>query len=244
MLIRHPLLARFERSLGLSDAERAAVREVAYREDEVLPGDGLGWAGDRLHRCGLVLEGVLATSKPMGDGRVQVTGFHLPGDLPDLYALPLGRLDADVVALTEARVAWFAHDALRRLGDAQPRLGTLLWRLSLLEAAVSREWVVNVGRREALERVAHLLCELMARMEAAGLAREGSCRLGLMQRDLAEAVALSAAHVNRVLQDLRGRGLVSFAQGWLTIHDREGLAALGGFRPDYLHLGETAEAEG
>jgi CRP-like cAMP-binding protein len=240
MQIRHPLLAKFERVLPLSEEERAALRDLTFREEEFLSGEGLAWAGDRRRRTALVLEGILATSKPVGEGRVQVTNYHIPGDMPDLYGLALDRLDADLVALTGARVAWYAHDALRRLTETFPRLGTQLWRISLVEAAVSREWIVNVGRRNALGRVAHLLCEMMARMEAVGLAQDGSCHLGLTQRDLTEATALSPVHVNRVFQDLRARGLVSFGQGRLTIHDRAALEALGDFRPDYLHLPETA----
>jgi CRP-like cAMP-binding protein len=236
----HPLLAKFERVLLLTDAERAALRDVPFREEEYLTGDGVAWSGDRLRRVALVLDGILATSKPVAEGRIQVTNFHIAGDMPDLYALALERLDADVVTLTEARVAWIPHDALRRLDEAFPRLGRQLWRISLVEAAVSREWIVNVGRRDALGRVAHLFCELMARMEAAGLAEGGSCRLGLTQRDLTDATALSVVHVNRVIQELRGRGLVSFGQGRLSIHDRAALEALGDFRPDYLHLAETA----
>jgi CRP-like cAMP-binding protein len=184
---------------------------------------------------------VLATSKTVGGGRIQVTAFHIPGDMPDLHGLALGRLDADLVALTEARVAWFPHEALRHLAEAHPRLGVELWRLSLVEAAMSGEWVVNLGRRDATSRVAHLLCEMLARMEAAGLAQDGSCRLGLSERDLTEATALSVVHLDWVMQDLRARGLVSFGDGRLAVHDRPGLERLGDFRPGYLHL---PEAEG
>jgi CRP-like cAMP-binding protein len=241
MTIDHPLLTKFEGALALGPAERSALAGLPFREEAFLAGDGVAWSGGRTGRCSLVLDGVLATSKPVGDGRVQVTGFHIRGDMPDLYGLGLGRLDADVVAMTPCRVAWFAHDALLRLSEEHPRLGAHLWRLSLVDAAVSSEWVANVGRRDATSRLAHLLCEMMARMEAVGLADGSACQLGLTQRDLSEASALSVVHVNRVMQELRARALVSLGQGRLVIHDRAGLEAVGDFRPDYLHL---PEAEG
>ena len=236
MTIRHPLLSLLERAQALGDAERSALREMPFAEDEVLAGEGLAWAGDKRRRVAVVLEGIFATSKVVAEGRLQITGFHIPGDMPDLQALGLDRLDADVVAMTNARVAWFDRDALRRLAEAHPRIGQGLWRLTLVEGAITREWVANVGRRPAPARVAHLLCEMIARMEAAGVADGESCRLGLTQRDLGEATGLSAVHLNRVMQELRGRGLVSFGQGRLVIHDRAGLAAAGDFRPGYLNL--------
>jgi CRP-like cAMP-binding protein len=240
MEIRHPLLSRFERAMPLGPAERSALRELPFREESYLAGEGLAWAGDRRMFAALILSGVLATSKAVAEGRVQVTAFHIQGDMPDLYGLQLDRLDADVVAVTNCRVAWFAHEALLRLAEEFPRLRALLWRLDLVDAAIAREWVANVGRRDARSRVAHLLCEMTARMEVAGLASDGACQLGLTQRDLGEATGLSVVHVNRVMQELRGRGLLSFGQGRLGVHDREGLEAVGDFRPDYLHLREAA----
>ncbi len=239
MPIRHPLLSVIERHLTLSEEERSALGELAFHEESFLAGEGVAWAGDRRLRFALVLDGILATSKAMAEGRIQVTGFHIPGDMPDLYAFPLDRLDADLVALTNCRIAWLGREPLRRLVEAHPRIGAALWRLTLVEAAIAREWVANVGRRAAVARVAHLLCEMMARMEAAGLAEGGTCQLGLTQRDLSEATALSPVHLSRVVQELRSRGLLSFGLGRLVVHDRAGLEAVADFRPAYLHLAEA-----
>jgi CRP-like cAMP-binding protein len=148
-------------------------------------------------------------------------------------------MDADVGALSNGRVAWFDNSALRRLAEAHPGVGALLWRLTAIEVAIAREWVANVGRRPAVARVAHLLCELWARMEAAGRVEDGGCQLGLTQWDLSEATALSPVHLNRVMQELRSRGLLSLGLGRLVVHDRAGLEAVADFRPGYLHLAET-----
>jgi CRP-like cAMP-binding protein len=128
------------------------------------------------------------------------------------------------------------HKDLRRFCEHHPRLAAALWRATLVQGAISREWVVNLGQRPAISRLAHLLCEMMTRMEAVGLAYSGSCDLRLTQEDLSEATGLSVVHVNRMLQELRAQNLITFGQGRLTIHDQGALARLGDFRPDYLHL--------
>ena len=111
-----------------------------------------------------------------------------------------------------------------------------------MDAAIYREWVVNLGQRQAPSRIAHVFCELMLRMEAVGLAQDRSCHLGLTQEDLGQATGLSLVHVNRTLQDLRGQGLISFAQGRLTIHDWDRLVEVGDFRPDYLHQSQASRS--
>lgn len=232
----HPLLAKLQRLADLTAAEQAALSALPYSVEETLPGDGIAWGGDRPSRSFLILEGVLNTSKVVENGNVQITAFHLPGDMPDLNSLHLEVLDCDIGAVTESRLAFFSHEDLRRLCAGHPRVAALLWRTTLVDAAIYREWVVNLGQRSAIERLAHLFCELAARMEASGLVQDGSCRLGLTQQHLSEATGLSPVHVNRTLQELRAMGLVSFGQGRLTVHDWDGLRAKAGFQTDYLHF--------
>jgi CRP-like cAMP-binding protein len=240
--IPHPLGAKFERSLALSDAERSAINAVSVTLENRRAGEGLVRTGDRPSRSFLILSGLLASSKAaMASGEVQITCFHLPGDMPDLHGLHLTTLDSDIRALTDCQLAFMAHRDLRRLCDQHPRLAALLWRTTLVDAAIYREWVVNVGQRPAINRIAHVFCELMIRMEVAGLAQDRSCHLGLTQQHLSEATGLSSVHLNRTLQELRARGLISFGQGTLTIHDWAALVELGDFRADFLHL-EPAEA--
>ncbi|TNC48544.1 Crp/Fnr family transcriptional regulator [Rubellimicrobium rubrum] len=242
MRTAHPLIARLEREIVLTPADRLSVNEVPFYLQDFKAGEGPSWAGDQPRRSFVILEGLLSTSKTMRDGEVQITAFHIPGDMPDLQSLHLEVLDCDIGALSNCVLAFMAHSDLRGFCERHPRLAAALWRSTLVDGAIYREWVVNVARRQALGRLAHLFCEMMARMEAAGLAAEGTCALALTQAGLSEATGLSHVHVNRTLQDLRARGLVSFGQGQLTIHDWDALARLGEFTPDYLHLRSAAPA--
>ena len=238
MDVPHPLIAKFERGVPLSGAERAAAAAVPVTVESRRSGDGVVWVGDRPTRSFMVLTGLLGSSKSVADGGSQITCFHVPGDMPDLQSLHLDVMDSDIRALTDCQLAFMAHQDLRRLCDQHPRLAALLWRTTLVDAAIFREWVVNLGQRQAPSRIAHVFCELMLRMEAVGLAQDRSCHLGLTQEDLGQATGLSLVHVNRTLQDLRGQGLISFGQGRLTIHDWDALVEVGDFRDDYLHRRE------
>ena len=240
MDIPHPLLAKLEREIVLTDADRLSVNEVPFYVEDFKTGEGPSWAGDRPKRSFVILEGLLSTSKTLRDGQVQITALHIPGDMPDLQSLHLEVLDCDIGALSNCVLAFMAHSDLRRFCERHPRLAAALWRSTLVDGAIYREWVVNMAQRPALNRLAHIFCEMMTRMEEAGLAAQGSCALPLTQEDLSEATGLSHVHVNRTLQDLRARGLISFEQGRLTIHDWDGLARLGEFQVDYLHLRSAA----
>ena len=236
MDVPHPLIAKLQRSLVLSEAEQRAINAVPVTIETRRDGDGIVWVGDRPSRSFIILAGLLASSKSVADGGNQITCFHIPGDMPDLQGLHLEVMDSDIRALTDCQLAFMAHQDLRRLCDRHPRLAALLWRTTLVDAAIYREWVVNMGQRQAPSRIAHVFCEMMLRMEAAGLAQDKSCHLGLTQEDLGQATGLSLVHVNRTLQDLRAQGLISFGQGRLTIHDWNRLVEVGDFRRDFLHL--------
>jgi CRP-like cAMP-binding protein len=124
------------------------------------------------------------------------------------------------------------HDLVRRC----PRLGDMLWRDTLIDAAIFREWMVGMGRREAYGRIAHLLCEVMTKLKAVGLADGVTCELPITQAELGDALGLSTVHVNRVLQELRGNDLITLRGGTLTVLDWTGLRQAGEFDPAYLHL--------
>lgn len=239
----HPLAAALSRQIDLSAEERDAVAAVPVQE-LVLPSDQeILHEGERPSRCLLLREGLCCTSIVVDGGRRQITAFHIPGDLPDLHSLHLEVLDSDLWAVTACRLASMEHAPLRGLCASQPRIAAALWRLTVVDAAIFRQWMANLGQRPAINRIAHLFCEMMRRMEAAGRAQGGSCALPITQADLSDASGLSVVHVNRTLQELRHEGLIDFARGQLTIHDWDGLALLADFRPDYLHLpGRGGEA--
>jgi CRP-like cAMP-binding protein len=232
----HPLVTKLQRSLDLDAAERFAVSAVPVHEIEVRADQDIVHEGDRPVRCFLILEEVTCVSQSVEGGRRQIDSFHIPGDMPDLHGLHLDVMDCAMWAVTDCRLAFMEHPAIRRLCEAQPRIAAALWRLTVVDAAIYRQWVTNLGQRPAINRLAHLFCEMMLRMDAIDRAKDGSCALPITQADLSDASGLSFVHVNRTLKDLREMRLVTFAKGQLTIHDWDGLVLLADFRPDYLHL--------
>ena len=167
--------------------------------------------------------------------------FHFPGDILDLGGLLLSKTDHSLGTLTPVEVAPIAHATLRGWIEQHPGLGRRLWQDTLVDAAVFREWVVNVSRRPAYARTAHLLCEIVARMRAAGLVEQQPSLPGTAA-DLADATGLSIVHINRVMQELHARRLVESRGQALAVLDWDGLKQAGGFDPDYLHQRAVPEA--
>jgi CRP-like cAMP-binding protein len=145
-------------------------------------------------------------------------------------------MDHGIVALTPAAVAFIPHAVIEQLPLRRPELARALWWATLVDEAVLRAWIVNIGRRDAFEGVAHLLCELHVRLRHVGLVQDHSFDLPLTQEDLADALGLTPVHTNRVLQRLRSEGLITLRGGHLTILDAEGLRRAAGFDPNYLHV--------
>nr|WP_281351614.1 Crp/Fnr family transcriptional regulator [Propylenella binzhouense] len=160
----------------------------------------------------------------------------MPGDLPDLECIHRDAADFSLGTLTPSRVGLIPHRALVDLISANRRIGAVLWRYTLIETAILREWTIGLGRRLAFERCAHLLCELTARMRQAGLATDGSYQLPVTQTDLGDILGLSTIHVNRVLRDLRMAGLAELRGGTVTVLDWQGLVDTSEFDGTYLRL--------
>jgi CRP-like cAMP-binding protein len=182
------------------------------------------------------MEGVGCTYKVTADGRRQIVAFNIPGSIPDLQSLHLETLDTSVGTLDPCTVGFVQHEALHDLCERFPRIATAFWRKSLIDAAIYREWVINIGQRDAYKRLSHLLCEMVVRLKAVGLASDQSCHLPITQSELGDALGISTVHVNRVLQQMRADGLVSTKGSTLTIPDWEALKQAGDFDPIYLHL--------
>jgi len=197
---------------------------------------------DRPSRCTLLLEGFAATYKMTPRGQRQIVGLHIPGDTPDLQSTVLEVMDMSLCTLTKAKVAFIRHDVIDGLCKKHHKIARALWRETLVDAASFREWVVNVGRRDAASGLAHLLCEFVTRMRVVGLAEEDECQFPLTQAELGDVLGISTVHVNRVLMVLRGAGLISLQGARLTIFDWVKLKKAGEFDPTYLHLPEQVAA--
>src|SRR5450631_762880 len=210
------------------------VREVGAREDVISQGDRTGGVK-------LLLDGFACRYKVLEDGRRQIVAYFVPGDLCDLRVFILKRMDHSIGAIAPSRVATIAPDDMLKLMHTFPALTRALWWSTLVEEAIAREWIVNVGQRNALERMAHLFCELLYRFRAVGLNQGNSCTLPLTQVELAETLGLSSVHVNRTLQQLRRRNLITLEGGTLAIQDLAALEEISFFNPDYLHLDHSNE---
>ena len=183
-----------------------------------------------------MLDGFLASSKTVAGGNRQITSLYVPGDMPDLQSLHLGVMDFDLTAIAPSRLALIEHEALRRVCTDHPRLGFAFWRMTLIDAAVYREWVANTGQRSALARTAHIFCELLMRLDAVGLAENRVFDFPLTQAEFADALGLSAVHVNRVLQELRSEGLIELRDRRLSVRNWDRLREVADFDSTYLHL--------
>lgn len=230
------LLHRMQRFVRLDDADSDAVvqslqdvRSIRARAD-ILRED------DRLDGLTVVLDGFAFRYKLLPDGRRQLTGFLIPTDFCDLRLFIMQRMDDSVAALTPTIVATIPRDRLQDLIEAHPRVARAMWWIGLVEHAVLREWLVNVGQRTALERVSHLLCELYVRLESAGLAADGRFELPITQAELGDTLGLSTVHVNRTLRDLRTQGLIETSGKVYVIKDLARLARVAIFAPGYLAL--------
>ncbi|MET0529126.1 MAG: Crp/Fnr family transcriptional regulator [Microvirga sp.] len=236
-----PLLRKLESIADLSDEEKQAILNLPVNVRVIEADTDIVRDGDRPAECCLILDGFTCRYKLLPDGTRQITGFYIPGDIPDLQSLFLHTLDNSLGTFVKTRVAMIPHQILRDLFRRNPRIAEIFWRDSLIEAAIFREWMVGLGRRSAYQRMAHLLCELQMRLRAVGLAQESGYDLPLTQNEIGDALGLSTVHVNRVLQDLRNDGLVVLRAGALTILDWEGLKSAAEFDLTYLHLDSDPE---
>src|SRR6204780_580236 len=234
--MNNPLLRKLSNFTALSEEESQAVadccqdvREVGAREDVITQGDRTGGVK-------LLLEGFACRYKTLEDGRRQIVAYFVPGDLCDLRVFILKRMDHSIGAIAPSRVATIAPDNMLKLMHTYPALTRALWWSTLVEEAIAREWILNVEQRNALERMAHLFCELLYRFRAVGLNQGLSCTLPLTQVELAETLGLSSVHVNRTLQELRRQKLITLEAGTLTIQDLDALKEVSFFNPNYLHL--------
>lgn len=218
-------------------AEEAAALEAIVGEAIDVPADRtLVRAGQVLSESTLLVDGLVCRFKDLRDGGRQISELHVSGDFVDLHSFTLKRLDHNVVTLTPCRICQVPHEKLKALVQAHPHLGRMLWFSTNLDASIHREWMLSIGRRTAVARTAHLLCELFVRFSVVGMTDGLTYRLPITQTDLAECLGLTAVHVNRTLRALREQSLVEFRSGLVTISDLDQLKRVAEFTPDYLSL--------
>lgn len=211
------------------------VRLCGAREDVFRP-------QDLPETVRLITAGIACRYRFMPNGQRQITGFLLPGDLFALRSLLGAPFDHYVRSLTMLETMQLERSCLRSFTDQRSDISEVLQRAMSLQSAITREWAVNVGQRSAMERIAHLFCELFARLQTVGLTMGNRCLLPLTQVDIAEALALTPVHVNRMVMLMTRSGWLTFQRSVLQIHDMRCLTEVGGFDPTYLEVDATPAA--
>ena len=231
-----PMVRKLEMWNALSDSDRDAVLALPFIERELGPGQYIVWEGDRPQYTCLLLSGFAYRHKLAGNGGRQIMSIHMKGDMVDLQNSLLGVADHNVQMLDTGRVAMIPVEALREIAFHRPSVGMAMWYETLVEASIFREWILNIGRRDALSRIAHLLCEFSLRLDVADLGHQTEYELPITQEQLADAVSLTSVHVNRKLMELEADGLIKRTKRMIQVNDWQALAKVGDFQSRYLHV--------
>ena len=192
---------------------------------------------DRAQHACVLLSGFAIRHKIVAGGNRQIVAIHMKGEFVDLQNSMLGIADHSVQMLSKGRVACIAAEDLHELAFQRPNVGRALWTDTLVDGSIFREWIATIGRRDALTRITHVLCEFALRMEAAGLGQRGNYELPMTQEQLADATGLTPVHINRTIKQLRATGLIEGnSPRSVIIGDWRKLAEAGDFNSNYLHL--------
>lgn len=230
-----PLVRKLQNWSHLDDAEQRAVLDLPHKQSSVERGSYLLREGDQPRTSCVILSGFSYRQKCVPDGGMQILSVHMKGDLIDLETCLLGTADHSVQALTQMTVAQISSEAMMRLIADYPKVGMALWLDTLVDSSIFREWIVNVGRRSARERIAHLLCEFAVRLEQADLGDKCDYELPMTQDQLADCTGLTSVHVNRTLQGLDADNLIVRNKRSVKVPDWHMLADVGGFQSQYLN---------
>jgi CRP-like cAMP-binding protein len=233
------LAKRLSLHQGLLPEDLAGIERLPILSRTLDQGDHVFREQDRSTQCCLVLSGVLCRYKFVSGGGRQILSVHVPGDIPDLHSLHIETMDHSLGTLAPSSIGLIQHGDIEELIRTRPRIGAALWRESLIDAAIGREWAVGLGRRSAYSRLAHFFCEFYLRMKAVGLVSGPACRLPLTQADIADVLGLTAVHINRSLKQMRADQAIAFQGRLLTILNWDLLRSAGEFDPTYLHLSKA-----
>lgn len=231
-----PFFRRLSTLADLDPEDRARLETLCRDVVKVSRRSDISKQGDRPDYVHVMLRGWGARYKTLRDGSRQIVDFVIPGDFCDVHVALLRELDHGIVALTPCSLARINQAQVAALTSENSRIVRAMWWSALVDQATLREWLLNVGRRDAFERVGHLLCELHFRMKHVGLVEDDRLSLPLTQEELADATGLTAVHVNRTLQRLRSDGLIELRAGMLTLLNVPVLEEAVGFDASYLHV--------
>lgn len=238
----NPCIRKLEGFVTLSDADRLMLEQISAQSQTVELHTDLVREGDKTEGVYLIMEGMACRHKRLESGARQIMAYLLPGDLCDLDVALLNRMDHTITTLSACKIVCLAPEAVADILDRHPAVARGLRISTLVDEATLREWLLNVGRRTPIQRLAHLFCEVFERLAVVGWVQEMSFALPLTQVELADTTGLSTVHVTRSLQELSSQGLIDLSDNQMSILDLPRLRKLSGFKADYLHLGDAAAA--
>ncbi len=231
-----PIQAKLQQFIRLDDEETAAIVALSFNAKPFGAGHILVHEGNTADYVYLMVQGIACRYKLLPDGKRQILGFLIPGDLCDLHFVA-HKPDHSVALLGQAKIAKIPSRKISDLLNRYPRIERALSMGTLLDIAILRQWLLNMGQRNAVQRLSHLFCETKCRLATIGhVDSDGSFEMPVNQSALADSTGLSSVHVNRILKRLRNDGLIKLRKRRLTILDPERLATLAGFNDDYLKM--------
>ena len=230
-------IERLKRHTPLTEASRRAFFSLKAKQQIFESRRNVIDEGAKTQRLHIITEGFVCQYRTLPSGERQIVSFHLPNEIVDLSSLFLPTSDCGIRTHTRTRLVSFAKCDLIRIATRYPDIGRALWRESLRDAAICREWILNMGRRKPRPRLIHLLLELDCRFARDGRGNEHTFTLPTTQVDLADALGVSPVQVNRVLQALRAEHLIRTYGRTFVIENYDALALECHFRGAYLEPG-------
>ncbi|MDA9412397.1 Crp/Fnr family transcriptional regulator [Bradyrhizobium sp. CCBAU 45384] len=237
--IRAALIERLRVSSAIAEEDIKEVEALPISVRQFPAETAVVRDGERATDCCLIVDGFCARSKTLANGKRQILSLHIPGEIPDLMSLFLHVMDHDLSTLTPATLGFISHEALQKLHRRSPRVAEMFWRDTLIDSAMFREWIVNVGQRPAPARLAHVMIELRERLRMIGRLDSDSFEMPLTQEQIGEALGITAVHANRVIRQLRQEGIVELNRGRVIVLDERKFQELADFEPRYLHQSPT-----
>lgn len=231
-----PMLRKLQHMTTLNHADCTALLGLPHKVRDLRAREFIAHDSDRAEFACVLLSGFAVRHKVARSGGRQIMSLHMTGDIIDLQNALLDVADHNVQAISEVKAAYVPVEAIQQVAADHPMIAKAMWRETLIEGSIFREWLLNVGRRNARTRTAHFLCELALRFEAVGLATSGRFDLPLTQEELGDILGLTAVHMNRTLHSLEAAHLIERRQRAVVIPNWERLVSAGDFNPTYLHL--------
>jgi CRP-like cAMP-binding protein len=234
------LIRKLGNFVPLGDMEKRALLQAEVVERDFDARVDIIRQNQPIEGATLLVDGFACRYKLLADGRRQIFAYMVPGDMCDPRVFLLDRIDHSIATLSRSRVATWPRKSLLGLTALYPRVRRALWWCALVDESIARERLISLGQRTALERLAHLICELFFRLQAVDQVHANGFDFPVTQAELGDTLGLSAVHVNRTLQDMRRERLVRLAGRRLTVLNLEALCTIAMFSPDYLHLNDMS----